>query len=202
MTRSPVVVVAGVVAASSSALALAAAPARADGFLMVTGGATFPFDDEDWNDLVESSPTIALRGGGGKKLTPRTRLLAEVGFELTPLSNELDDNAARELDLTRYRVLAGVRYEQLVSPGFFMSTRAGLGIDHLRGEVSTPDAPGGTTDSDTGLALEVGLGPYFTFGKFSIGFELALPISIHDSDTYNFRSIDLSLLGGLRFKIQ
>jgi hypothetical protein len=202
MKRTPsLVVVVVAVLASSSALALAAAPARADGFLAVTGGAMFPLGDDDWNDLIEASPTIALRGGGGKKLTGRTRLMFEVGFELTPLSNELDDNAVLELDLTRYRAVAGVRYEQLVERGFFVAARAGIGIDHLRGESSSPLVPTGTTDSDTGLALEVGVGPWFSFGQFSIGFELALPISIHDSDEYDFRSIDLALLGGLRFRL-
>lgn len=196
---SPVVVAVVAVASAVSTL-LAAAPARADGFLLVAGGASFPLDDEKWNDLVESSPTIALRGGGGKKLSPRTRLMFEASFELTPLSNQLDEGEVSELDLTRYRATAGVRYEQLVSYRFFVAARAAIGIDHLRRESASAQLPD-VSDSDTGLALEVGVGPWFGFGKFAIGFELAMPISIHDGADYDFRSVDLSLLGGLRFRI-
>lgn len=186
------------------ALALSGTTARADSFVAVGGGIIFPLGDEDWNDFVESSPTLYVRGGGGKNVRPGARVLLEGSFELTFLSTELDGNAALEADLSRYRALLGVRFEQLVSAGVLISARAGLGIDHLRGEFSSPLFPGQSeSESDTGFALEFALGPWFDIGSFAAGFELALPIGLHESDenSLDFRTTDLALLAGLRFPL-
>lgn len=186
------------------ALTLSATPARADSFVAVGGGIMFPLGDEDWNDFVESSPTLYVRGGGGANIRPGARVLVEGSFELTFLSTELDSNAVLEADLSRYRALLGVRFEQLVSSGVLVSARVGFGIDHLRGEFSSPLFPGqGESESDTGLALELAIGPWFDIGSFAAGFELALPISFHDSDenSLDFRTTDLALLAGLRFPL-
>ena len=78
-----------------------------------------------------------------------------------------------------------------------IAVRGGFGIDHLRGELSSP--LGSDSDNDTGLALELGAGPWFQTGPVLLGFELAMPIGLHDDNTLDFRSTDLSLLGGVRF---
>jgi hypothetical protein len=196
--------VASIVPSLVAALLVAAAaePARADSFVAVGGGVAFPLGDEDWNDFVESSPTLYVRGGGGKNLRPGARVLVEGSFELTFLSTELDDGALLEADISRYRALLGVRFEQLMTRKILLAVRGGIGIDHLRGEFSSPLFPDRSeSDSDTGLAFELAIGPWFSAGSVALGFELALPIGLHDEENFDFRTTDLSLLGGVRFPL-
>jgi hypothetical protein len=75
----------------------------------------------------------------------------------------------------------------------------GLGLDHLRPEVSSPLLlPGSSTDTDTGVALDVGGGVWFTAGPVMLGVELALPIGFHSNDpntngvSFDFRNTALS----------
>lgn len=186
--------------AVSLGLASRAAPARAENaFILVGGGVLFPMGDGDWENVAEASPTVFVRGGGGRLLNPRARLMIEGSFEVTPISTNYEDNAIFQLDVTRFRALIGVRYEQLVSRGMLLAVRGGIGIDHLRGEVTTPLGSG--SDDDTGLALEVGIGPWFSAGSVLAGFELALPVGLHDDDTFDFRSTDLALVASVRFRL-
>ena len=185
----------------SLGLASQSAPAHAENaFILVGGGLLFPMGDDDWENVAEASPTVFVRGGGGRLLNPRARLMIEGSFEVTPISTNFEDNAIFQLDLTRFRALIGVRYEQLVSRGVLLALRGGIGIDHLRGEVTTP--LGSESQDDTGLALEVGIGPWFSAGSVLMGFELALPVGLHDDDgTFDFRSTDLAMVASVRFRL-
>lgn len=198
MQRPSLLVSALLVAAASAALhGASSSTARADSFLILGGGMIFPLGDENWEDLAESSPTFFVRGGGGRKVQAHARLLIEGSFEVTPISTSLNDSAIADLDVSRYRALLGVRYEQRIGHAALISLRGGFGIDHLRGELTTP--LGSDSDNDTGLALELGGGPWFQAGPVLLGFELAMPIGLHDDNTFDFRSTDLSLLAGVRF---
>jgi hypothetical protein len=184
---------------------IAAGAAHAEGFIIIGGGASFPVGDADWEQTVESSPTLVVRGGGGRRTGQRSRLFIEGSFEYTPLTTNLD-SALLQLDLSQYRALIGVRLESAIARGALVALRAGLGMDHLRAEVSSPLLPGSSTDTDTGVALDVGGGVWFTAGPVMLGVELALPIGFHDDQDANganldFRNTALSLLAGARFRL-
>lgn len=139
MQRPSLLVSALLVAAASAALHGASPEAaRADSFLILGGGMIFPLGDENWEDLAESSPTFFVRGGGGRKVQAHARLLLEGSFEVTPIATSLNDSAIADLDVSRYRALLGVRYEQRIGHAALISLRGGFGIDHLRGELTTP----------------------------------------------------------------
>ncbi len=180
-----------------------ATPAGAEAFVIVGGGLMVPLGDEDWTDIVESSPTFLARAGGGRKISARSRMMFEASFELTPLTTAYEDNDLFRFEANRFRVLLGGRLEQLVARGVLLAVRGGVGIDHLRGEVSVPALPGNPSEeeTDTGLALELGIGPWFSAGSVLIGFELALPFALHDEDNLDFRTTDLELLAGVRFSL-
>jgi hypothetical protein len=195
-------------AAALLTAALAAAPARADVFLMAGGGVLFPLGDEDWNDGVDTSPSLYVRGGGGRRLDATSRLLAEVSVEYSVLADNVS-NSALDVDLNRYRVLFGARFERLLRAGTLLALRGGLGVSHLRAETTSPLVPNvSRSDTDTGVAIEVGGGLWFAAGPVLIGLELALPIGLHRDDgrdvnrpSFDFRTTELSLLGGVRFSL-
>lgn len=183
------------------------AAARADAFLAVTGGAMFPIGDDDWNNTVDAGPVLGLRGGGGRRVDPRSAVMVEASFEYAPLSDNFSSSLV-SIDLTRYRALLGVRFERVMNSGPLVSLRGGVGISHLIIEAASPLLPNLNTRTDTGLALEVGAGVWFPAGPAHIGVELALPIGIHNDDPEDnndipsdFRTTEVSVLGGLRFSI-
>lgn len=189
-------------------VSVVASYAQADGYIAVSGGASFPIGDDDWTRVVESSPTVAVRGGGGRKISSSARLALEGSFEFSPLSTDAD-SAIVDISLTRYRALIGARLEQRIARGALVALRGGVGIDHLRSEVSSSLLPGfSDTDSDTGLALEAGVGLWFSAGPVLVGVETALPIGFHSDGSddqsdaaLDFQNIDLSLLVGIRFHL-
>jgi hypothetical protein len=188
---------------SASALGASAATAHADGYLIAGGGIRVPLGDSDWQDLVETSPSLQLGGGTMRKIAPHSRLGLDVSFSYSPLASNA--NSLFRVDLSQFRALVGFRLEQLVARGALFAFHGGIGIDHLRAEVSSDLFPD-RTETDTGLALDVGGGFWFSAGPVLLGVELGLPIGRHHrsqsaQNVIDFQSIDLAVFGGARFQL-
>lgn len=179
--------------------------ARADAYLMVGAGGLLPIGDADWEDAIDSSATFALRGGVSSRAGRGSRLAFEAAIEYAPLSPNLSTSLI-EVDLDRYRVIGGVRYEALVARGALLSLHAGLGLARLNIDVSGP--LGGGSDSDTGLALDLGAGLWFGVSPtVLLGVDLSLPTAFHedndpdDDAELDVRTTELALTFGVRFAL-
>ena len=182
-----------------------ASAARADGYLILNGGALLPTGDDDWVDLVEPSASFAVRGGGNRRVARNARVAFEAGLEYAPLATDFN-SPLFELDVTRFRFLLGARYEQLLSRGLLLSLRGGLGLSHLRAEVSTV-LGGSDSDSDTGLALDLAAGLWFAAGPVLVGAEFGLPMGFHSDEdsatgaTLDYRMTEIAMSAGVRFHL-
>lgn len=189
----------------ATCLVLQTAPARADVYLMVGAGGLLPTGDADWQDAIDSSATFGLRAGVARRTGRGARLAFEAAVEYAPLSpaNEL---TFLEVELDRYRLLGGVRYELLLTRGALLSLHAGLGLARLSIDVTGPLGSG--SDTDTGLALDLGAGLWFGVSRsVLLGVDLSLPTGFHedsndeDNTELDLRTTDLALTFGVRFAL-
>lgn len=189
--------------ASSLALLLLATPAHADSFVDIAGGLSIPMGDDDWTEVAESSPKLALRIGS---------LPQNIGGMLqadwTPTNTDTTSGqfpgGSADISAHRFRVLLGAVFRHDISNSLAFSGRAGAGIDvaYASSSVEFLGNRTETSDSDVGLALEVGGGLWFKSGSMWIGGEVAIPIAMHDHDgdiDFQYTSYDLDVLVGVRF---
>lgn len=186
---------------------LAPSTARADPFVELAGGLVAPMADDDWTSVADPGLELAARVGGGG---PELGGLASIAWAPIGSSSNL-------VSLNRLRVLGHVEVRHAVTPKVSLSARLGAGIDylHVRTEVTLIGVTASGSDSDVGLALELGGGAWFAVGHGSteIGVELGLPISYHSSDgnrsnpldpnnrKFDFSTVDLDVLGGVRLRL-
>src|SRR6185503_12305912 len=89
-----------------------------------------------------------------------------------------------------------------------VSGRAGIGIDIAHATLSGMflGVGGSRSDTDVGLAVELGGGVAYDFGGTEVGAELAVPIGNHSSASQNgsipfqYALEDVDLLAVLRFR--
>ncbi|MBL9014587.1 MAG: hypothetical protein JNL83_10450 [Myxococcales bacterium] len=186
---------------------LVPAGARADQIIELGGGIAVPMSDDEYTDYVETSPTLFARIGGGAPIGG----LFSVDF--TPLAAK-----AESLNFNRLRFQGHVTVRKSVAPKVELSGRFGAGLDliHESFDVTILGTRFEGSDTDLGLALEVGGGAWFTVGAsggVQIGVEVALPISIHntegnpnnpndpDDPRFDYTAVDLDVLGGVRLRL-
>ena len=185
-------------------------PARADYFVELVGGLAIPAGTNDWTTIVTPSPKLGARGGtmfgdlGGLLAVDWTP--EELGSEEAALGI-----GAVHRSLDRFRVIASAMFRHRVASAITLSGRAGAGIDIAHGRVSDLLDFGTTpiSNTDVGYAFEFGVGMWFDvgFGDSQIGLELAVPLGHHARQpyyrttelTFNYTSVDIDLLVGLRF---
>jgi hypothetical protein len=178
--------------------------ASATPFAEIAGGLAAPISDNDWTNAVDPSLKLAVRFGSGG---PAIAGMGSVDW--TPLAE-----AVNFVTFNRFRVMGHVQLRRELAPKLMIVGRFGAGIDVLRAytEITVLGTTFTGTDTDTGLALEAGVGGWFTIGegRTQLGVELALPVSYHSSNgnpnnpndpndrAFDFTSIDVDVLAGVR----
>lgn len=189
---------------TSLVLALVALPsiASAGGFVEGVFGAAVPLADDEYTDTVDASPKLGVRAGtlgargGGVELT----------LDFTPVSFVGDASFGNvETTAQRFRALIGGRYQrELGGPGFvFGRIGAGLDLGHVSTQGSVLGFDVDESQTDLGLALELGGGVGVHLGSVYVAGHLAVPLGFHfddndpdDPDDYDFEftAVDLDLL--------
>lgn len=190
--------------ALAASLLAPAAPASAESFVELAGGVMFPVGNDDWTNVIDVSPKLAVRGGAG-----RHGLEGMLSFDWTPAQAKTDP-VFGDVSYNRFRVLVGAQLRQAIAPRIRLSARLGVGVDiaHAGYTVDIPFV--GTTsgsDTHTGFAFEPGVGLWYALGSTDLGIELALPVSTHDRNAntqngeigFHYTSIDVDLLATVRF---
>ncbi len=190
-----------VVTAATLASTAAPAPARADGFAEAVLGLAVPLADDDYADAFDPAFKLGGRFGGGAGA-----IGFEAGVDFTLGNLEGDDSFGNlEASASRIRLLAGARYRTGVgarATGFF---RAGLGADiatfALSGDLL--GLPVDSSETDVGLAVELGAGLVVRSGTLLFGGQVALPMGFHADDDdptdpddadFEYTSVELDLL--------
>ena len=185
------------------AVLVAATPAaHADSFVDLYGGVSIPVSDDEWTDAVETSPKFGLRVGA----VPN-ELGGYLSADWAPVNSDADGGFGGALDVSahRFRLMVGPVFHHNVSNTLVVTGRAGIGADiqYVSTEVDVFGTRVEDSETDVGLGLEFGGGLWFKVGSVAVGGELGLPISMHDDDNenidYNWTSIDIDLLFGVRF---
>ena len=186
---------------------LGPAVARADQFVELGGGLAVPLSDDEYTDYVETSATLFARIGGGKPIG------GMFSVDFTPLAAD-----SETLEFNRFRILGHVTVRKSVAPKVELSGRFGAGLDliHESFDITILGTRFEGSDTDLGLALEVGAGMWFTVGasgSVQVGVEVALPIGIHntegnpnnpydpDDPRFDYTAVDLDVLGGVRLRL-
>ncbi len=197
-------------------VALVAAPtARAEknGFAEVVVGMANPIGDDDYDDIVENSFKLGVRGGvfRGAPLSGGVHLGFELGADWALADTKLDDGPNFDATFHRFRFLAGGRVNVNLMKKLSLFFRAGAGLDVVLGSLSLTIGQTTTTtdENDLGFALEFGGGAVVEAGGYLFGMQLALPIAWHDDPSsgagdvlyYDYTSYELDLLvtAGTRF---
>lgn len=180
-------------------------PVLADNFVELNGGIMMPADDDAWTDYVDSGPKLGVRIGG----MDRAGFGAMLSADWTPINTDNFSAFGATVDAAahRFRVLLGGTLQNRVGKSLTASFRFGAGVDLVRLSVESNffGARSERTDTDSGIALEVGGGLWFDVGSVQVGGEVGLPIAFHadgDDDEIqleDYRSIDIDLLFGVRF---
>jgi len=184
-----------------TAVLLVPAAARADSFFEAAGGLAIPVGDSNWTKNAESSPKLALRGGA-----IQGELGGMLGVDWTPVNLDAA-NGFLNPSGHRFRVLGQFIFDHHVGPKLIVSGHAGLGIDiaHASYSYNILGVMGSGSDTDVGLAVELGGGAWYDLGSVQIGGQLALPIGHHSKTnppagefTFDYTSYDIDLLFGVR----
>ena len=95
-----------------------------------------------------------------------------------------------------------------VAPKVTITARAGAGvdIDHAGYSVTVLGSTTSNSDTNAGLAMELGGGAWFDVGSMQLGVEAGLPIGLHSHKasqagdiTFDWTAYDFDLLFGVRF---
>jgi hypothetical protein len=191
-------------ALAAAAILGTAGSAAAEGYIEGVVGAVVPLEEDDYADAVDEGLKLGLRAGSG--LGPGAFELAADytafgGFEVL----------GSTYDFTRYRVLAGGRHRiGLDGAGkVALLLRVGVGVDVMSLHVTNDLFDFEQTETDAGIAAEVGTGFLVSLGKVYVGGQLALPMAFHfdeddpddpeDNDVeYNAIDIDVLFTVGAR----
>lgn len=192
----------------ASAVLAVSTPAFADSFVDLSGGVTIPVGDDEWTELVESGPKLAVRVGAFPK-----ELGGYIQADWTPVNTDAQSSwslpgiGSAELSAHRFRVTGGVLFHHSVSNTLVVTGRGGIGADIAHANVSG-EVFGNEFDesqTDVGLGFEFAGGLFFKLGNMEIGGEVAMPFAIHDDDNnepdidFNYTSYDLDLMFIVRF---
>jgi hypothetical protein len=186
---------------------VAATPsAHADSFVDVFAGLSNPIGDDDWSDLVDSSPKFGFRVGAFPN-----ELGGFLQADWTPVNTEAESSTfpggSSDVSAHRFRILAGGMFHHHVSNLLIVTGRAGIGVDIARAS-ATFEFLGTRTevdDTDAGLGLEFGGGLFFKAGGLEVGGEIAFPMGFHDHEggndgiDFQYTSYDLDLMFCVRF---
>lgn len=191
-------------ALAAAAILGTAGSAAAEGFVEGVVGAVVPIEEDSYADAVDEGLKVGLRAGSG---------LGPGAFELA-----LDYTAfggfevlGSAYDFTRYRALVGGRHRiGLDGAGkVALLVRVGVGVDVMSLRVTNDLFDFESTETDAGIAAEVGTGFVVSLGKVYVGGQLALPMAFHfdeddpddpeDNDVeYNALDIDVLFTVGAR----
>lgn len=191
-------------ALAAAAILGTAGSAAAEGYIEGVVGAAVPLEEEDYADAVDEGLKLGIRGGSG--LGPGA---FEVTVDYTAFGGfELLGSA---YDFTRYRALVGGRHRiGLDDAGkAALLVRVGVGVDVMALTVTNDVFDFERTETDAGIAAEVGTGFVVSLGKVYVGGHLAVPMAFHfdeddpddpdDSDVeYNAFDLDVLFTVGAR----
>jgi hypothetical protein len=186
------------------AAALIALPsiAAAGGFAEAVVGGAVPLGDSEWTDTVDASVKLGVRAGS---LGERGAGL-ELTLDFTPVSF-VGQTTFGNLDTTaqRFRALLGGRLQRhLGGPGrFFARVGAGVDVGHVATQGNVLGFDVDESQTDVGLALELGAGAGVDLGSVFVAGQVAFPLAFHfddndpdDTHDYDFEytAVDLDLL--------
>lgn len=181
-----------------------ATPARADSFVDLFGGISIPVADDDYTDVVESSPVIGLRVGA----VPN-QIGGYLSADWMPTNTDAQGwslpGTSGDISAHRFRLIVGPLFRHAVSNTLAITARGGIGVDIAYASVSG-NVLGATfeeSETDVGLGFEFAGGVWFSLGSLAIGGEVALPFGVHSDDSgdidIDYTSTDLQFLFGVRF---
>jgi hypothetical protein len=176
-----------------------ASPARAGSLIDLVGGIGVPLGDKAWTDAVGSSPKLVGRVGG-----MNGELGGAVSVDWTNGNMNANAGSFGNISGNRFRILANLMFLHPLAPRILLSARAGAGVDIAHDSYQVPLLNINGSDTDVGVAFEVGGGVWFQVaGTTQLGAELGIPIgyhSTHDPGKYSFdyTSYDLDVLFGIR----
>jgi hypothetical protein len=183
-----------------------ATPARADSFVELAGGISIPLGDDDWTNLVETSPTLAVRAG-----SVPNNIGGFLSVNWMPANTDAQGWAGPlgsvDISAHRFRLIAGPMYRHQLSNTLAVTGRAGVGADIAHATVEGTIPIVGSfeeSETDVGFALDFAGGIWFRVGNVEIGGEVAIPFGFHDDDNdannpdFIYTSYDFEIFGAVR----
>lgn len=175
--------------------------AAADGYVEAVAGLAVPVADDDYDSFADESLKLGLRAGGGGGPTK-----LELAGDFT-LVDPASEGGLFDLDISaqRYRILIGARHRVPAGKAsLFIRLGAGIDIVHASATGSAFGVDFEVSDTDPGIAAEVGTGFTIPIGdKAYVGAHLAVPMGFHfdeddpddDSDlSFDYTGIDIDFL--------
>lgn len=183
------------IAAAIAAVAASAAAARADGLVELAAGGAIPLAEDDYTDAVDNSVKFALHAAS----VGERGVGVDLGLDVTPVSLETSQFFGLEASAWRFRGLVGARGQWPLGAQAVGFVRGGAGVDVARYAVSGSllGQSVDNSETDVGLALEVGGGVGVRLGGVLLSAQLALPIALHfdDDDPNDPEDFDLEYTG-------
>ena len=157
------------------------------GFFEAAGGMMLPLGDDDYENVIDPSFKLGFHGGSW---------LGKIGIEgavdWSTMSEDLDGmvlGQSFDTDVNRFRVQLGVRAGTRVGKSkqalVFARFLAGIDISHVSVTTVVLGTESSSSDSDTGLALEAGMGVLVDVGGVAVGGQVAVPFAFHDQTDNN-----------------
>jgi hypothetical protein len=180
--------------------------ARADSFGEVVAGVAIPLGDDDYADVVDESFKLGLRGGS----MPAGGIGVEGSVDWTAINDDIGGSVfgqSFDVSWNRFRVLAGARVGTIMGGDtpVLVFGRAGAGVDlvHVSVTAEVLGVESEDSETDAGLALEIGGGALVSLGSVAIGAQIAVPMGFHFEDDdgddstidHDYTSYDLDILG-------
>jgi hypothetical protein len=183
-----------------------AGTAAADGYFEGVAGLSIPFGDDDWDDFSDESLKLGVRAGGGGGPTG-----LELSGDVTLVNpDSVIDDLPGDFGAQRFRVLIGARH-RIKAGNATVFFRAGGGVDifHYTASGELFGVEFERSETDPGLAAEVGGGFTVPVGNFYIGGQIGVPMAFHFDDDdpdddedadleYSAYDIDLLFTIGMR----
>jgi len=175
--------------------ALMVSPAAAGGFAEVVGGVMVPVAEDDYTDVIDESLKLGVRlgslGPGGYG--------PEVAADWTAMDDGIDEVLGVETALSRYRLQLGARFGKPIGRNAEVFGRVAGGVDivHFTADGTVVIVDVDYSETDLGIAAEVGAGVAVNLGKVSVGGQVALPMAFHfeEDDPADPQDIDLEYTG-------
>lgn len=167
-----------------------ASVAQADGYFEGVAGLSIPVGDDDWDEFADESMKLGIRAGGGGGPTA-----LEVSGDVTLINPDpAVENLPGDFGAQQYRVLIGARHRVKAGNAMlFFRGAGGVDVFHygISGDVFGVEFE--QTETDPGIAAEVGGGFVVPVGNLYVGAQLAVPMAFHfdDDDPNNNEDADL-----------